>query len=213
MKKNTNKIIKITAFLLLFILILGGIKNTNDKKNKFEKLSKEIAGYENTTLERVNKSVITLPEDNVLVGLENGSGEYTSTISKDSGVVTVKTDFLKTHFVLGKQEKKDPRQDAVVPIYISTDSHGGSMYIMLFNDRGDVAIEKSYARLGGKNISINNIEILAPEHNKIDQEYRIEITYKSEGISGKSGALVSISKKVTIPVIDGHFDPDGSISE
>ena len=213
MKKKSRRILRVISFLILILLVGGAIRSVDNKKHKWMERSEEIADYEEGSLMRVNKSVITLPEEDVLVGLKDGIGTYTSKMQKADGVITVKSEFLKTQFVLGEYEKKDPRQDVVVPAYISTDSHGGSMYVILFNDRGDAAIEKSYARLGGKNIVIQDIRMLqfAPE-NKEKQEYLVDIFYKSEGLDSATGSLMSKSKEVIIPVVDGHFDPENTVS-
>ncbi len=211
MNKNLNKIIKISAFIILIIIIGAGLSSENNKKKKFDRLGNEVSSYATNSVDRVNKSVITLPEDGILVGLDSGKGSYESKIQNASGVITLKSEFMKTEFVRGVYKKKDPRLDVAVPMYISTDSYGGSMYLVLFNDRGDVAIEKSFARLGGKNIVLGNINILPGDGDKV--EYKVNLIYKSEGLDKSLKTLISKPKEVTIPVVDGHFDPAGTISK
>ena len=213
MSNRLNLTIKILSFAILIALISSGLVKNINEKQKFKKLGEQISNYQATTRLRIAKSVITLPEDSVLVGLENNSGLYDTRNGPKSGLITLEDSFLKTNFVSGVYEKIDPRLDAVAPMYINVDSHGGSKYIVLFNDRGDAAIEKSYARLGGADVVMQNIEFLPPLPESSDQEYRVHIIYKLEGLSRKTGSYVSIPKEVTIPIVDGHFDPSGTITK
>ncbi len=208
---STKRLITTVSFFLLFVLIYGGVTGENIKEAKFRALGNKVAGYAETSASRVSNAVVSLPEENVLVGLENGMGKYVTKVTNENGVLAMKGDFFITSYVDGIYKKRDPRLDAIVPIYVSTDSYGGSMYLVLFHDRGDAAIEKSYARLGGKNILLGSIEILPA--TSAEEEYRVHLIYKSEGLDKTRDITISKSKDLIIPVVDGHFDPGGTISK
>ncbi len=193
MSKNRRRIIIISIIILILIAIIIGVKISNDKKRKFQAESAQIYSYAETTTERVNEVVITLPEEESLIGLKDGKGLYVSKTTQQEGVVTLDTTLLKTQFVPGVYKEKIPRQDAIIPMKVSVDSHGGSTYIDLINDRGDIAVEKSYVRLGGKDVTVKNINILPPSTK--DEDYIVNISY----------TIGSTQKQATIPVVDGRF--------
>jgi hypothetical protein len=211
MKGKYRGIIITVSFCFLALLIISGINSKNSKIRIFESKNDQVADLATSSIDRVNKSVITLPEDNILVSLVDGKGSYESKIQNMNGLVSLRNELGKIQFIRGIYGKREARLDVVVPMYISTDSYGGSMYLVLFQDRGDVAIEKSYARLGGKNIILGNIEILPGDDDKI--EYKVKLVYKSEGLDKSLKNIVSKQKELIIPVIDGHFDPGGTVSK
>lgn len=198
MNRNLRIILIIFSFAALPFLIWGGNKSKIDKKREIASLNENMPVYAETSLLRVNKAVISIPNEDTLVGLENGMGTFRSKINGQINNVDVIGSYLKTRFVKGEYNKKDPRMDALAPMYIDKDMFDGSTYIVLFHDRGDVAIEKSYARIGGSNVVIKSIETLEPDQNIKDEEYKVLVKYKQ----GER------EKEVTLAVIDGHFDPN-----
>jgi hypothetical protein len=121
-------------------------------------------------------------------------------VAKADGVVNVEKGYMKSKLIEGSYGGQPPRLDIVVPMSTSIDKEGDSMYILLFHDRGDAVIEKSYARLGTKNTLIDDIAILPGDSNTTAEEYRVRVSYKKN----KGGE----SKEVIIPVVDGHFSID-----
>jgi hypothetical protein len=86
---------------------------------------------------------------------------------------------------------------------VTVDSKGGSTYVILFQDRGDVLLEKSYVRLGGTGIKVLRATILPnPDETLIKEEYRVSIKF----VSGNT------EHETIIPVIDGHFSTEGVIN-
>lgn len=202
MENILKKISIILSFILVIALLLAGLITEKNKREAFETLNKSVASFADSTPSRIAKSVITLPEGNILIGLKNGQESYVSK-NQEKGLAVIQDSYIKTHMIEGKYKIKDPRLDAVAPMSVSTDSMGGSLYVVLFQDRGDVALEKSYARLGGIDIKINNITALPTDGTVKDEEYKVKINY-SQGEK---------KKEVIIPVIGGHFDPEGTISK
>jgi hypothetical protein len=139
--------------------------------------------------------VITLPNESTVVGLKNNKAKYVSKTNNVNGNLSLDEKFLTTKFVPGVYGKSDPRQDAIIPMNIYTDT---STYIVLFEDRGDAAIEKSYARLGS-NIDVRSVDILPTDGKIKGEEYRVSVKYLL--------AIGSIKKETIIPVVEGHFDP------
>lgn len=204
MSKQTKNIINTICFLIFICLLWRGYVLTNNKKKEFENFSKKIESYQSTTEERVSKSVISLPDDNnIIVGMKDGVGSYKIPVLKREGVLKIENSLLKTNLVEGEYEKKDPRLDAIVPMTASSDSLDGSTYVILLNDRGDVALEKSYARIGSLGVKIQSIEIIEKDQSIKDQEYKVNIKY----LSGDK------ERETTIPVVDGHFDPQNTVSK
>lgn len=202
MKLITKNKAVILAFLILAILIFYSYKIEKNKRDKFETLNRNIASLAETTSSRINQSVVTLPEGNILIGLKNGYATYTP-LSKGKGEVEIFDSLVKTHMLRGVYKETSPRLDALVPMSVTGDSYdNGSLYIVLFQDRGNAAIEKSHARLGGIDVSVESI-ITLPTDGKIDkEEYQVSIKYLQKGIE----------KELIIPVIDGRFYPDGATS-
>jgi len=201
MQKILKEVSTILSFILVIVLLWAGLVAEKDKREAFETLNRSVSNFTNSTPSRIAKSVITLPEGNILIGLKNGQESY---ISKDGGkgLVIIQDSYIKTHMVSGIYKIKDPRLDAFAPMAISTDSMGGSLYIILFQDRGDVALEKSYARLGGTDVKVDSITTLPPDGAIKDEEYKVSVNYTQGGVK----------KEVIIPVIDGRFNPEGTIS-
>jgi len=212
MKKSTKTIIQVVAFALLFIIIWGGYTDQSNKAREFTALQLKVANYANSTSERIAKGVVTLPDDNLVVGLENNKGIYEFSGTKTTGIVTIYDKYLTTKFVEGVNGGQAPRLDAIVPMHVSLDSQGDSMYIVLFNDRGDAVIEKSYARIGNRTAIVQSITALPADENIKGEEYKVSVVYKLEGRAKDSDMIVSIPKEVIIPVVDGHFDPDRTVS-
>ncbi len=203
MNKNSNRVVVIISFLILVVLLTSNYITLNNRKERFNENSNKISNYADTTKDRIASSVITLPDGNLLVGMNNNIGYYASASEPNIGVINIDSGLLTTKFVEGVFDTKAPRLDAVVPMYVNSDSYGGSTYIVLFHDRGDAAIEKSHARLGKSGLIIESINILAPSGNIKGEEYRVSVLYK----------ISSLLKEVIIPVVDGHFDPKGTISK
>lgn len=195
MKKNQPKIIVIIVFIALALFIGFTLKKESDNKKAFELKTEQVAGYADTSEARVKNSVITLPDESMVVGLKDGVGAYTSKLYKKDGKATLDVKNIENAFVPGEYKKKEPRQDAIVPMYLTTDSYNGSLYIVLFNDRGDVALEKSHARIGDKDASVVSIAI---QGSTGVEDYRVSVIYK----------VRSVSKELILRVIDGHFDEE-----
>lgn len=204
MSKQTKNIISAICFLIFIGLLVRGYILTNNKKKEFENLNKKTESYQTNTIERISKPVISLPDDNnILVGVNNNIGTYKIPALKKEGIIKINNELLKTNFIRGIDGKVNPRVDAIVPMTVSSDSLGGSTYILLFYDRGDEVIEKSYARIGNLDIKIGSIEIIPKDASVKDQEYKVSIKYISN----------NIEKETTIPVVDGHFDPKNTVSK
>jgi hypothetical protein len=202
MKKGMKNALMFVSFAIVAILIVSGVNLKNTKLSEFKALKDQIQKFEETTQNRIAKGVITAPEGNIVVGLENNIGNYKSTMGTKAKV-EIWDRFLKTKFIPGSYGGQTPRLDAVVPMHIDTDSLGGSTYIVLFNDRGDTVIEKSYARIGGSDVKIKEIVILPADESIKTEEYKIYTSYTYK----------SADKEVTIPVVDGHFVSEGITTE
>ena len=204
MKKGLKVILVIASFSIVIAMIISNYTLENRKRGEFRMLEARVQGFADTTSDRVAKAVVTLPDGDKVVGLNNNKGD----------VVEIQNRYLKTEFIPGIYNKKDPRLDAIVPMYVNADSNGNSMYIVLFNDRGDVVLEKSHARLGNQTVIIDSISTLPADPNIAGEEYRVKVIYKLQGLKSKdSNQIVSIPKEVTIPVIGGYFDPSRTISK
>ena len=204
MKKGLKVILVIASFSIVIAMIISNYTLENRKRGEFRMLEARVQGFADTTSDRVAKAVVTLPDGDKVVGLNNNKGD----------VVEIQNRYLKTEFIPGIYNRKDPRLDAIVPMYVNADSNGNSMYIVLFNDRGDVVLEKSHARLGNQTVIIDSISTLPADPNIAGEEYRVKVIYKLQGLKSKdSNQIVSIPKEVTIPVIGGYFDPSRTISK
>ena len=204
MKKGLKVILVIASFSIVIAMIISNYTLENRKRGEFRMLEARVQGFADTTSDRVAKAVVTLPDGDKVVGLNNNKGD----------VVEIQNRYLKTEFIPGIYNRKDPRLDAIVPMYVNADSNGNSMYIVLFNDRGDVVLEKSHARLGNQTAIIDSISTLPADPNIAGEEYRVKVIYKLQGLKSKdSNQIVSIPKEVTIPVIGGYFDPSRTISK
>ncbi len=204
MSKLLRKILVVSCFLALTVFLVSGYLLTEGKKKEFKILGEKIENYKTTTLNRVSRSVISLPDDNnITIGMKDGRGNYKIPAIKREGVLVLEKSLLQTKLVEGIFQVKDPRLDAIIPMTVSSDSLDGSTYIILFYDRGDAAIEKSYARIGSLGVKVKNIEILPKDDSVGNQEYRVNIKYISDGKE----------KETTIPVADGHFDPNRTVSK
>lgn len=204
MKLNLKTLGKVLAFIIFFALIWVGVKVNRDKRIAFENLNMSMENLSTSTPSRIANAVVTLPDGNIIVGLKDNKAEYTSEDKKFRGSVSIKEENIETKFIPGIFETKSTaRLDAVVPMSVTGDSYDGSLYIVLFQDRGYTALEKSYARLGGLDVKINSITMLPQDGIAMNQEYRVSIKYTQS----------SQDKEVIIPVMDGRFDPDGAITK
>ena len=200
---NYKKIIKLLISLaIIALLAIYGFHLEKIEKLEFDKLVTKISDYSFTTAQRVARAVVTLPEGDIIVGLKDGIGSYVSR-SEEQGIVTLVDDKLKTNLINGTYKKTNPRLDALVPMYITADSLGGSVFVILFEDRGDAAIEKSYARLGSTKVQIKEINTMPSDSEIVGEEYKVSIIF-TNGLT---------DKEIIIPVVDGHFDPKNSISK
>jgi hypothetical protein len=212
MKINLKIIGIVIAFGLVSTLIVVGTASLRNRKQAFQAENNKIAGYVDTTKERVARAVITIPDKDTITQLENNVGSYILEGETGENIAVAQSTYMVTAFLPGIYMKKSPRLDVIVPVYIHSDDNE-SMYIFLFNDRGDALIEKSYARLGRGDIDveIEEVTILPEEAREQDQdvEYKVRVVYIFKSRSAKS----ETRKEVIIPVIDGHFDPEGTISK
>lgn len=203
MKQGLKKILTITSFVALIVFLISGYILTKGKETEFNILEQKTADYKKTTIIRVLRSVISLPDDNnITIGMKDGVGSYKIPSIKREGVLKFENNLLTTSLVKGTFKIEDPRLDAIIPMVVSSDSLGGSKYIILFHDRGDFAIEKSYARIGNLNTEIKSIEIIDKDKEVKDQDYRVVIKYLNNGKE----------KETTIPVASGHFDPSRTVT-
>lgn len=203
MNKNFKKIVIVFSFIIVAALIGFGLKDMKEKKAAFDTLNSTTANLASSTSSRVADSVVTLPDGNLIVGLHNNTSEYTSKYVSGKSTVSIQPELLKTKFVPGIfKTQKNPRLDAIVPMYVNADPLGGSLYVVLFQDRGDVALEKSYARIGCLSAEVESIDIIEADTNIKDQEYKVDIKYNKS----------SSKKEIIIPVIDGKFDPNLTIT-
>lgn len=197
MKKGFRIGISIISFLILGLLIYGGHLAMEKKIREFNLKEQEVAGFAETTINRINKAVLTLPENDTLVGLKEGIGSYQYYGSAASA--RIDEDSITTNFIPGIYQARDARTDALSVLRLSDDSYGGSTYVILWNDRGDAALEKSYARVGGNGTKVASITTHATDGTVGGEEYRVDIEYINKS------ALES--KHLIIPVVDGHFKP------
>lgn len=194
--------------ILVTILLLLGRKFHMDSIKAIETENSRVEEFSKTTLSRVKTSVITLTEGDTLVELLNGVGNFNLPSQKTSGSIKILSEHLITHFLPKTSVETMPRLDALVPMSVSGDSNGDSLYIVLFQDRGDSAIEKSHARLGGASVVVESITILPKDETIPSEEYKIKVLYYHEGIDEQSGNLKTLPREVVISVTDGHFsDP------
>jgi hypothetical protein len=202
--------------ILLFVFvvfIINDYKEQQNNKNDFEKQNAKTSEFAKTSDIRLNDAVVTLPDGNIIVGLEDGFSNYIPDDMRGVGEVRLEVSKMKTQFVSGVFKKHKPRLDAIVPMYVSADSNGGSMYIVLFWDRGDAAIEQSYMRLGGENVVVEKIDITSGVKNDSPQEYIVDVHYRTENILPIIKKLVITQNEAIIPVINGHFDSNGLVTK
>ena len=183
MKKNLKKILTIGSFVALIVFLISGYILTKGKETEFNILEQKTADYKKTTLIRVLRSVISLPDDNnITVGMKDGVGSYKIPSIKREGVLKFENNLLTTSLVKGTFKIEDPRLDAIIPMAVSSDSLDGSKYIILFHDRGDFAIEKSYARIGNLNTEIKSIEIIDKDKERLIVPFTHPIKHRAVNI-------------------------------
>lgn len=211
MNKKFKCVATIIAFLVTIVLITSGYMSYKQKHEVFEAKNISIASSVETTLSRLKNAVITLPDDQAQLQLKDGVGSYVPKAGPN-GTASLDSLHMVTSFVPGIWGKRQAHLDAIIPMFLSVDSHGSSVYVVLFNDRGDTAIEQSYARLGDKAVHINNIKILPADPKFANQEYRVDISYNINILNPLLGTSKITPKEAIIPVVDGHFDPKGTVT-
>ena len=210
----------IAIFTVLFMLALGlGIQDAHevhlrhvqqalDRRMNADNI--KTARYITSSAVRVARAVITLPDGNQLVQLADGHASYTPSSEpkeKNKGMVSVGP-IMARKIILGTAGGTLPRLDLFVPMKVSLDQNGGSTYVVLFGDRGDSVIERSYVRLGGDaSVSLTSIGVLAPDSTVPQEEYRVDIAY-----TVKNGKDAPVHKETTIPIIDAHFSTQGVVN-
>ena len=212
----------ITIFLLLSILAaaLGAGNIRQMRVQQAEKVADQLVTQENlktaqyiaTSQERVARAVVTLPDGNLLVTLVDGKGSYspdTLAKNKNKGLVMV-GQILGKKLLPGVPGGMSPRLDLFVPMTVTHDSSGGSAYIILFGDRGDAAIERSYVRLGSDTgVSIISAKAIDADPTLTDQEYRLDIVYTVKDSDNKKPP---VQKETVVPVADGRFSTKGVVT-
>ncbi len=210
MNKNRAIFRKIFVFVITGLLIWGGVQSRQNTERLIKEENEKVAGYNQTTIDRLKNSVVTLPEEDTIVGLQNGFGDFMLESTLKKGRVEILTEYFITYFIPKTDKKNKARLDALVPLYVEGDSHGKSLYIVLFEDRGDAALEKSHARLGGGSVVVDTMEILPKDEKNPLEEYRVKVIYSKEGLDATTGSLKILPKEVIIPIVDGRFDEEGT---
>ena len=212
---NSRRLILLFTITLVVIAVLAGsvVYQKNKKTDQVERRNSQVSAFAATSAARLASAVVTLPEGDILVGLENDKSTYKPANGTIQGTVNLLSRFLVTKFVPASSNGEAPRLDAIAPLFVMGDTKQGSMYVVLFQDRGDAAIEKSYVRLGGRDVVIEKIEIVPADGKDSAEEYRVSVRYRLEGRMEKTDALVSLPREAIVPVVDGHFDPKGLITK
>ncbi len=200
--KNGAKILflLVTIVLVAYVFIHSSIIKSSQIA-QYKKINQDVTNYANTTIDRLKKGLVTLPKWNTLVGLDNTNNLFTAP-DGTKGTVVLDSSNMQTKFVPGVMNQTQPRMDALVPMSVTNDVNGGSTYIVLYWDRGDATIEKSYARLGGTNVTVQKITTMPAQTP--NQEYIADIVFTQKG---------GTQKETLIPIIDGKFDPTGTITK
>jgi len=199
MKKNDAKAIALAVALL----ILGGFfaytanKKNNDALTEQKQQDAKVQGFLATTKDRVESAVLTLPPEDALVGLKDGQGAVR--VDKDhSTAESVKLGgILATEFLPNIKNVRPARLDVLAPLQLISSTFGNHTYIILFQDRGDVALEESYADFGA-DATIESAIIIPAKTSA--EDYEADMRY-----SNKTGAQEKI-----ISVVGGHFNEPGA---
>ncbi len=209
-------------FLLSFLIALGLLvgfflmrqyENVQKEKALTAQIAENVAVVKlsRTSNDRLMKAVLTLPDGDSLVGLRDGTGTYPYIGGNKkivTGTVKVGT-ILASKFIQNNTIGGTARMDVFAPITLSGDSNGGSTYVVLFRDRGDAVIERSYVRLGGAtSVVIKSCTILEPDATIPNEEYRLDVTF--EVTHGKKNV---VKTETIIPVVDGLFSTLGVVTQ
>ena len=168
-----------------------------------------VAHYFATSEERIKRAVVTLPEGDTIVGLHNGTATYPYTMVAPKKVMSTVTigSILGRKLIPSSTLDTPARLDVFATMTVSNDAYGGSLYVVLFRDRGDAALERSYVRVGDpKTVSLGTFQILESDQTIANEEYRVNIQFDTtHGKKEKSTA------GIVIPVVDGLFRPEGAL--
>ncbi len=185
------------------VLIAGGlilIRAHRGPEARLRAENKKVEAYASSTEKRVDVAVVTLDKHGVYQ-LKDGFATFPGqTLS--GGTVTLDGPIV-TSFVPSADPKKSPRLDALVHMAVDEGNSVPADYVTLFQDRGDVAIEKSHIFIGHKAV-VQSIKILPPEAGT-DQEYQVNIIYLVRNAGEDYAVPATVKKEVTVRVIDGHF--------
>jgi hypothetical protein len=201
------------ALLALVVYVKGLLPDPKaDGLSVLQAQNALVAGYLETSEERLATSVITIPDmKDTLVGLVDGKGVFPlAPGSSAQGMVMLGTERAPV-FVEGMLEGKTPRADVIAPLYINTGGSGTFIYVVLFQDRGDVALMKSYAFIGDRS-EIEYIKTTTLEDGS-PNEYLVHIGYLVRGDDEPMSATPTIAKETIIPVRDGLFVPEETVTK
>lgn len=203
--KNRKNFRFIFPILVTGMLLFGGYQSRQNIEHQIKLENQKVSSFKESTIDRVNNSVITLPEGDTIVGVKNGIGFFPPDENLRGGSVKMLTKYLVSNIIEKTKKTNTARLDVFVPMAVEGDSNGSSLYVILFHDRGDAVIEKSHVRLGGASVVVERISILSKDENNPLEEYRVKINYFHEGLDPVSGILKVIQKEIVVPVADGHF--------
>lgn len=185
------------------VLVTGGfilIRSNRGPEARLKAENKKVEAYASSVERRVDSAVITLDQHGVYQ-LKNGFAIFPGQKISD-GSITLDGPIV-TSFIESTDPKKSPRLDALVHTAVDEGDGVPADYVTLFQDRGDIALEKSHIFIGHKAL-VQSIRVLPPEAGT-DQEYQVNIVYLVRN-AGEDYAVPPTSRKeVTLMVIDGHF--------
>lgn len=209
MKITKQHIGIIIAFVITGLLVGSGMISSAKKHHAFDARNLEIKGYSATTLSRLVNSMFTLDGD-ILVGFKGTTTQGYKLKDGRSGTLSMDTSIMRTKFVPGIFGKREGHLDIILPMKTTVDKAGSSTFIVLYKDRGDALIEQSFARLSDNTAVVQKIQML---DGVVDaQEYIADITYTIRLENPQTKKVETVDKQVRIPVIDGHFDPEGTVT-
>ncbi len=201
------------ALLALVVYVKGLLPDPNTETVKaLEAENARVEALLTTSEERLETSVITIPDmKDVLVGLVDGKGVFPlAPGSSAQGMVMLGAERAPM-FVEGVLGGTSPRADVIAPLYINTGGSGTFVYIVLFQDRGDAALMKSFAFIGDRT-EIEYIKV-TPEETTSMNEYLVHIGYLVRGDDEPMSATPTISKETIIPIRDGLFVPEETVTK
>lgn len=194
-------LVVILFILLLFVKpSLSQIAAENQLKEALATENAYMESLLSTSSLRLQNAAITIPETNQLVGLTHGNGKFETGSSANVGTLTVLTPIV-TKFIPGVLHTNSPRIDILAPMAINYGGSGNFIYIVLFNDTGQAAIEKSYAFLGDR-VIITSINLIEAQGN---EEYRAAVTYLDHASGTALASPPTLEKVIELEVLDGKF--------